>query len=65
MKKFFLFFLSIVFLTNCSVKYKVVGKYEDFNEVFIGTVDSNLMTGTSTINIESNPSKRKCFGILE
>ena len=62
MRKFFLFFLSIVFLTNCSVKYKVVGKYEDFNEVFIGTVDSNLMTGTSTINVESNPSKRKCFG---
>ena len=49
-------------LTNCTVKYNVVGKYEEFNEVFIGTVNSDLMTGTAVIEVETVPSKMKCNG---
>jgi len=62
MKKFlYIFFLGII-LSNCTVQYKVVGRYEEFKEVFIGTVDSNLLTGTSFIKVETKPSKMKCQG---
>lgn len=40
----------------------MVGKYEEFNEVFIGTVNSDLMTGTAVIEVETVPSKMKCNG---
>lgn len=62
MKKILFLSLLCFFITNCTVKYKVVGKYEEFNEVFIGTVNSDLMTGTAVIEVETVPSKMKCNG---
>jgi S1-C subfamily serine protease len=62
MKKLILVLLFGLLITGCTVKYKVVGKYEDFNEVFIGSVDSDLVTGTSFIEVETVPSKMKCTG---
>jgi len=48
---------------GCTVKYPVVGSFSDFNEVFRGQVDSNLLTGTSHIEIEAQVTKFKCSGI--
>ena len=62
MKQILLIIFFGLILSNCTVKYKVVGKYEEFNEVFIGTVNSDLMTGTSVIEVETVPSKMKCNG---
>ena len=66
MKKILIRFLWLLvlglFVSNCTVKYKVVGKYEEFNEVFIGSVNSDLMTGTAVIEVETVPSKMKCAG---
>ena len=61
-KKIFSILILGLIVSSCTVKYKVVGKYEEFKEVFIGTVDSNLLTGTSLIRVETNPSKMKCEG---
>ena len=62
MKKLLAIVVLGLLLTNCTVKYNVVGKYEEFNEVFIGTVNSDLMTGTAVIEVETVPSKMKCNG---
>jgi len=62
LKKYLISSFLLVFLSNCTAQYKVVGKYESFNEVFIGTVDSNLLTGASAIKVETVPSKMKCQG---
>ena len=62
MKQILLIIFFGLILTNCTVKYKVVGKYEEFNEVFIGTVNSDLMSGTAVIEVETVPSKMKCSG---
>lgn len=62
--KFILFFLfaSFFFLAGCSVRYPVVGSFNDYNEVFYGAVDSDLLAGTSYIHVEGEISKMKCTG---
>jgi S1-C subfamily serine protease len=46
----------------CSVKYPVVGKFDKYNEVFKGSVDSNLLAGTSFIQVHGEVSKIWCRG---
>lgn len=58
--------LSIVLaFIGCSAHYPVVGSFNDFNQVFYGTVDHNLINGTAYIQIESKDSKLMCSGNSE
>lgn len=54
-------FLWILF-AGCSVKYPVVGSFNNYNEVFKGQVDSNLLTGTSYIEVNGQVTNVKCLG---
>lgn len=54
--------LATVLLAGCSVKYKAIGSFDDYNEVFIGDVDHNLLTGSAYIVAETKNSKIKCEG---
>jgi S1-C subfamily serine protease len=49
-------------LFGCSVKYKAIGSFDDYNEVFVGTVDHNLLAGSAQIIAETKNSKIKCEG---
>jgi len=62
MKKLLGIMVLGLLLGGCTTTYQVVGKYEEFNEVFIGTVNSDLMNGTAFIEVETVPSKMKCTG---
>ena len=53
---------GLLVLSGCSVKYKVVGGFDDYNEVFIGNVDHNLLAGTGHIEATGQQSKMKCTG---
>jgi len=61
MKKFIVILLSLT-LIGCTAQYQVVGKFDDFNEVFRGQISHNLMQGIGHIEVESSPSKRTCTG---
>lgn len=54
--------LAAVLVTGCSVRYKAVGMFDDYNEVFIGDVTGDPMTGTGYIIGEAKISKIKCEG---
>jgi S1-C subfamily serine protease len=49
-------------IAACSVKYKVVGSFDNYNEVFIGEVDHNLLAGRGHIIAEGKNSKIRCEG---
>jgi S1-C subfamily serine protease len=49
-------------LCACSVKYSVVGRFDDFNEVFRGTIDANLITGGGRIHAVGEVTKGSCSG---
>lgn len=55
-------FATAVLLAGCSVKYPVVGAFDDYNEVFIGEVDHNLVSGTASIQVEGKNSGLQCKG---
>jgi S1-C subfamily serine protease len=63
LKTTLLFSLAITMLAGCSVKYKAVGAFDNFNEVFIGEVDHNLMGGGATFFVETKNANIKCDGI--
>ena len=55
--------LTVSFLLmSCTTRYAVVGYFADYNEVAHGTVDANLATGTSHIQVEGVHSKMRCSG---
>jgi len=54
--------LTALSLAGCSVKYKAVGSFDDYNEVFVGDVDHNLLAGSAYIVAETKNSKIKCEG---
>ena len=54
--------LAALSLAGCSVKYKAVGSFDDYNEVFIGEVVGDPMSGTGYIVAEAQNSKIKCEG---
>jgi len=64
MKKILIFFISTIWILSmgCSVKYPVIGSFSNYNEVFKGQVDSNLLTGTSYIEVNAQVTNVKCFG---
>jgi hypothetical protein len=47
----FFLLLPLLFSQGC-VTYPVVGSFDEYNELFRGTVTASLFTGTSRINIE-------------
>lgn len=49
-------------LTGCTTTLPLVGSFDDYNEVFLGTVNSDLMTGTSTIAAKGKNSGITCSG---
>lgn len=53
---------AVLVLTGCSVKYKAVGSFDDYNEVFVGDVDHNLLAGSAYIVAETKNSKIRCEG---
>lgn len=54
--------LAALSSAGCSVKYKAVGSFDDYNEVFIGDVVGDPMSGTGYIVAETQNSKIKCEG---
>jgi len=47
----------------CTATYPVVGKFSDHNEVFLGTVNADLMTGQGFIEAKGKNSGVKCRGL--
>jgi S1-C subfamily serine protease len=56
------FFLFLVICCGCTVKYPVVGYFDNYNEVFKGIVDANLLTGGGVIEVQGEVTKLKCRG---
>lgn len=54
--------LTALSLSGCSVKYKAVGSFDDYNGVFVGDVVGDPMTGTGHIVAESPNAKIRCEG---
>lgn len=54
--------IILIFLTGC-VSYKAVGKFENYNEVFVGNVNANLMTGGGKFDITAVNSNINCSGV--
>ncbi len=54
--------LAAVALVACSVTYPVVGKFADHNEVFLGTVNHNMMKGEAFIEATGQVTGLKCRG---
>lgn len=54
--------LGVALLSGCAVTHKTVGSFDDYDEVFVGDVVSNLMNGTGVIEAEIKKSKIKCSG---
>ena len=58
-----LFILLIIFNFYGCVSYNVVGKFENYDEVFIGTVDHNLLAGVGDITATGEKSGVTCTGL--
>jgi len=54
--------LLIFLLSGCTQTYKVVGTFNDFNEVVLGTVVADLSTGGGTFSIKGKNSDLSCDG---
>src|SRR3546814_11035734 len=46
----------------CTASYPVVGAFDDYDEVFIGTVDHDLIRGRAFIEVEAENSGMVCKG---
>jgi len=55
--------IAAVTLVACSATYPVVGKFTDHNEVFLGTVNADLMSGQSFIEAKGKNSGVRCRGV--
>lgn len=53
--------MAALSLAGCA-QYKVVGAFDDFNEVFIGDVDANLLIGGGTIRAKGEVTGLTCEG---
>jgi S1-C subfamily serine protease len=54
--------LLILLLSSCTQTYKVVGTFNDFNEVVLGTVVADLSTGGGTFSAKGKNSDLSCDG---
>lgn len=50
-------------ITGCVATYNAVGTFERHNEVFLGEVNHNLMTGGGSFNLKGKVSGINCDGI--
>ncbi len=48
--------------SGCAVKYPVVGKFDNSDEIFRGMVVSRTMTGWGSLDLEGVQSGTKCVG---
>lgn len=53
--------LALLFSQGC-VTYPVVGSFDDYNELFKGTITTNVINGASEINVEGINSKTRGKG---
>lgn len=63
--KYFAAFLAALLsfvLVSCSVKYHLVGTFDNYNQVFIGNIDSNLLAGTAHIVVSAKDTGVTCEG---
>lgn len=51
-----------MFLLGGCATYKTVGSFDNYNEVFYGTVNANLFTGGGSFTMEGQRTKMKCQG---
>src|SRR3546814_16613805 len=49
-------------LASCTASYPVVGAFDDYDEVFIGTVDHDLIRGRAFIEVKAENSGMVCKG---
>jgi len=54
--------IFIIITTGCVASYKAVGYSEDYNEVFVGEVNANLLSGSGTFKLEGQITGIKCEG---
>ena len=54
--------MQFIFISGCTVTYKAVGTYDNFNEVLLGTVNADLMTGGGEFEMEGKNTKIRCNG---
>jgi len=52
----------VLFVASCTAKYPVVGSFDDYNEVFLGEVNADLMSGTSVIKVKGKNTGIQCSG---
>ena len=52
-----------VALVACTTTYPVVGKFSDHNEVFLGQVNNDLMTGRAFIEAKGRNTGVRCRGV--
>lgn len=58
----FLILLFFIICCGCTVKYPVVGYFDNYNEVFKGIVEHNLLLGGGVIEAQGEITKIKCRG---
>lgn len=49
-------------LSGCEIESKALVKFDDYNEVFVGQVKSNVLTGGAVFNTEAVNTKVTCEG---
>lgn len=54
--------LASVLLAGCTAEYQAVGGFDDHNEVFVGTVKHNLLSGTAEITATGKVTGMVCKG---
>jgi len=54
--------MGVAVACGCTVTYPVVGQFDAYNEVVLGEVNSNLMTGTAFIRARTEHSGIECTG---
>jgi hypothetical protein len=63
MKNFCFLLMVITAITGCTIKnYKVIGYFENYNEIFVGEVNFDLIASRGNFTVEGKVSNIKCEG---
>ncbi len=54
--------IAVVAISGCTITYKAVGRFDDYNEVFIGDVQHTIFKGGASFSVESKNSNIRCEG---
>ncbi len=57
-----LIFLIAILLSACTVRYKMVGKFDNYNELIQGDLVHDLLAGVAQISAETEKTGIKCDG---